>query len=365
MDLGNKIRELRINKNYTQEDLANILGTSIQSISRWENGATYPDISLLPLIASTFNVTVDYLLGADLIHNTKVLEEIKKQVKEYRHVGNNVKCYKYVKEMYEKYPSILELQLMFAEVCFEAGNFNKSYTEEGIVVAKKVIETARDEDIRFKAADILFYLYLKNDRKDKKRLKEVYEKYLKKHLKKDYYKDDILVGDELLEYYQKESLSILSSFWSILMGLYNDNLYSKEELIDVYKKFNIMVKTLFDNEDYDLETIWYLQTVNERIARLYVKLNDFDNTYIYLSVAADYAIMHDTRDDNIKHTSLLFNKLEDKREDTSWSGNLDEFGNQCFEMLHNLKRPVFDPMREDSRFENVIDKLTKYSKQNN
>lgn len=365
MDLGNKIRELRLKKNYTQEDLANILGTSIQSISRWENGATYPDISLLPLIASTFNVTVDYLLGADIIHNTKILEEIKKQVKEYRKIGNNVKCYEYVKEMYEKYPSIEELQLMFAEVCFEAGNFNKSYTEEGIVVAKKVLETTLDEDIKFKAADILFYLYLKNDRKDKERLKEVYEKYLKKYLRKDYYKDDILVGDELLKYYQKESLSLLSSFWSILMGLYNDNLYTKEELVNVFKKFNIVVKTLFDNEDYDLETIWFLHTINDRIARLYVKLNDFDNACIYLNIAADYAIMHDTREDNIKHTSLLFNKLEDKRDDISWSGNLDEFGNQCFEMLYNLKRPVFDPIREDSRYKDIINKLTKYSKKYN
>lgn len=365
MDLGNKIRELRLKKKYTQEDLANILGTSIQSISRWENEATYPDITLLPLIASTFNVTVDYLLGADFIHNTKILEEIKKQVKEYRRVGNNVKCYEYVKEMYEKYPSIEELQLLFAEVCFEAGNFNKSYTEEGIVVAKKVIETTLDEDVRFKAADILFYLYLKNNREDKKRVKEVYEKYLKKCLKKDYYKDNILVGDELLEYYQKQTFSILSLFWDITMGLYNNNLYSKEELIDIYKKFNSIVKVLFENDDFDFETIWFLQTVNDRIARLYVKLNDFDNAYLYLSIAADYAIMHDSRDDNIKHTSLLFNKLEDKRDDISWSGNLDGFGNQCFEMLYNLKRPVFDPMREDSRFKDIIDKLSKYSKQYN
>ena len=40
MDLGNKIKELRLKKNYTQEDLANILGTSIQTKSRWEYGVT-------------------------------------------------------------------------------------------------------------------------------------------------------------------------------------------------------------------------------------------------------------------------------------------------------------------------------------
>ena len=61
----------------------------------------------------------------------------------------------------------------------------------------------------------------------------------------------------------------------------------------------------------------------------------------------------------------IVNSIRLQRDDISWSGNLDDFGNQCFEMLYNLKRPVFDPMREYSRFKDIIDKLSKYSKQYN
>ena len=55
------LRRLRSEKNLTQEQLANILGVSIQSVSRWECGNTMPDIMLLPVIAKLYGVTIDDL----------------------------------------------------------------------------------------------------------------------------------------------------------------------------------------------------------------------------------------------------------------------------------------------------------------
>ncbi len=63
--LGKNIKELRQRKGLTQERLASYLGVSFQAISKWENGETYPDICMLPSIASFFNVTTDYLLCID------------------------------------------------------------------------------------------------------------------------------------------------------------------------------------------------------------------------------------------------------------------------------------------------------------
>ena len=58
-----KIAELRKDKGIGQQDLAEVLGVSFQSVSKWETGATMPDITLLPDIAEYFNVSVDELLG--------------------------------------------------------------------------------------------------------------------------------------------------------------------------------------------------------------------------------------------------------------------------------------------------------------
>lgn len=65
MNIAKRIKELREQFKLTQEDLANVLGVSNRAISRWENGITYADITLLPIIATQFNVTVDYLLDVD------------------------------------------------------------------------------------------------------------------------------------------------------------------------------------------------------------------------------------------------------------------------------------------------------------
>lgn len=59
------LRRLRLQKELTQEQLANRLGVSVQSVSRWECGNTLPDVMLLPVIAKLYGVTVDDLYRAD------------------------------------------------------------------------------------------------------------------------------------------------------------------------------------------------------------------------------------------------------------------------------------------------------------
>ncbi|WP_312371094.1 DNA (cytosine-5-)-methyltransferase [Lachnoclostridium sp.] len=61
MDL--KIAQLRKRKGVSQQELADFLGVTFQSVSKWETKTTLPDITLLPLIADYFQVSVDELLG--------------------------------------------------------------------------------------------------------------------------------------------------------------------------------------------------------------------------------------------------------------------------------------------------------------
>ncbi|MBQ4603589.1 MAG: helix-turn-helix transcriptional regulator [Clostridia bacterium] len=74
---GENLKNLRKSKDLTQEMLADFLGMSFQAISKWERGETYPDITMLPAIASFFGVTVDSLLGTDKIENENKIQEYK------------------------------------------------------------------------------------------------------------------------------------------------------------------------------------------------------------------------------------------------------------------------------------------------
>lgn len=62
---SDNLRRLRLEKNYTQEQAAEKLGVSPQSVSRWECATTFPDVMLLPRIARLYGVTVDDLYRED------------------------------------------------------------------------------------------------------------------------------------------------------------------------------------------------------------------------------------------------------------------------------------------------------------
>lgn len=63
LTIGANIRALRRKCHITQEQLAEKLGVSYQSVSRWENDACYPDMELLPALARIFSISIDRLLG--------------------------------------------------------------------------------------------------------------------------------------------------------------------------------------------------------------------------------------------------------------------------------------------------------------
>ncbi len=58
---GENLKRLRVEKNYTQEQAAQLLNISPKSLSRWECGSTMPDVMMLPEIARLYCVTVDDL----------------------------------------------------------------------------------------------------------------------------------------------------------------------------------------------------------------------------------------------------------------------------------------------------------------
>ena len=64
--IGEQLKTLRKEKRITQETLADILGVSYQSVSRWELGVCYPDMELLPTIANYFGISIDKLLSNDV-----------------------------------------------------------------------------------------------------------------------------------------------------------------------------------------------------------------------------------------------------------------------------------------------------------
>ncbi len=83
-----RIAELRKKRGITQQELADVVGVSFQTISKWENENSMPDITMLPSLADYFQVTVDQLLGLVPLEGEKYIPERKVCAKDDR-TGKN------------------------------------------------------------------------------------------------------------------------------------------------------------------------------------------------------------------------------------------------------------------------------------
>ena len=90
MTLGEKIAKQRKELNFTQEQLADILGVSRQSISKWESDIAYPETDKLIELGKLFDCSMDYLLKEDVTEKQstvtkgteKIWDKFKKQFHE-------------------------------------------------------------------------------------------------------------------------------------------------------------------------------------------------------------------------------------------------------------------------------------------
>ena len=66
MEIGNKIMELRKKNNFSQEDLAEEVGVTRQTISKWELGETAPDLKQAKVLSQVFKLSLDELVDNDI-----------------------------------------------------------------------------------------------------------------------------------------------------------------------------------------------------------------------------------------------------------------------------------------------------------
>lgn len=79
MEIGSHIREHRMESGLSQDDLAERIYVSRQTISNWETGRTYPDVQSLLLLSTLFGTTTDSLIKGDVETMAKVMDEAAKR----------------------------------------------------------------------------------------------------------------------------------------------------------------------------------------------------------------------------------------------------------------------------------------------
>ena len=158
MNIGAKIRELRKEKRITQEELADYLHISSQAVSKWETGASSPDIDMLPKLAIYFGTSLDNLLDFD---QSKLDAAIAAIVTESGRGGRDpARSEAYLRKALEKYPNN-ELLLTCILEDMQEQNADGSRSTEIIETGERVLACTMDDSDRIDVYRIMAETYHK------------------------------------------------------------------------------------------------------------------------------------------------------------------------------------------------------------
>lgn len=153
IQIGEKIRDLRKERNLSQEILAQYLGVSFQTVSKWENGTTMPDITLIPAIASFFEVSTDELFDFNRMEIEMRVEKICYDACQFRY-ENPAKAEEILRTGLKMYPGndIILNNLLYTMRGPERNT-------EVVDLCKALIESTKRDDVRYDALRILAETY--------------------------------------------------------------------------------------------------------------------------------------------------------------------------------------------------------------
>ncbi len=146
-NIHENIRRMRLSSKLTQEELAEKLNVSPQTVSKWENGASCPDITMLPTLAEIFRASVDELLGYDRKAREIEIEKLSKAAWKCRCQNDMEGANKILREGLMRFPG--------DEVLLNCLLYSMEEQNERIRLATTLSETTMDDTIRFDALRIL------------------------------------------------------------------------------------------------------------------------------------------------------------------------------------------------------------------
>ena len=320
-NFGETLKRLRKERDMTQEQLAEYVNISPQSVSKWETGLTLPDISIIPMLANIFDVSADILLGIDITKKKQQIEKISNEANTLLFAGQFEEAEKLLRGALKQYPNSYELMLNLSctirNIAYHNKERQKELTEEEIALHEKILEECTDDKIRHTTIMLLCQTYCTiNENEKAMKLAEKMPTKSSSHEDLLYY---ILKGTKKFEHTQKDIANTMLLILNNIMYM-NDNplddetyAYNTDEIIALYHKIIDIINILCEDENFGN----FNNTLYQVHLRLYYSNTDKDNTAAlkHLQLCAKHAILFDAIPQTVdvgakEYTSLLFRGLK-------------------------------------------------------
>lgn len=366
LKIGENLKKFRLNRELTQEQLADILGVSAQAVSRWENNTTYPDITLLPIIASYFEITIDELMGMENFKNQENIKELLAKIDKNAGNGQIYDNILLLRDAVKTYPTNYQLmfrlvnQLTFCQYKDGRGldeDETNALNREAVEVGNRILSRCTDSEIINRTIQQLCYIYSRLG--ETKKAIEYAKKLPDIGACSTVILGDIYEGEQQKLHLQQAVKYYTSVFWCNLRNMadleYKDKIMTNTQRIAILKKALSLIDLVYENGDY-LNFCDTASVTHRYIADIAMLEGDHELALISLEKAAEFAIMSDTLPKNAQHTSLLVNKIF---YDADQMMKNYDFSN-CKDLYNNLQRSSYDPIRNEKRFTDILNSIKPY-----
>lgn len=340
--LAEKLRAFRTEQGNTQEELARHLGISVQAVSKWERGEGYPDITLLPAIASYYGRTVDDLLGCGELEREKKIESITAQYDANGSEGRIEDNILLMRRALREFPNQLDFMSKLAESILFIDK--EEHLDECIDLCEKILDKSTDDWQRYEA---LRTLVCACGRKDTGKAEEYAEKLPGLHCTRNVVLESVLEGKACVELAQQNIMGYIGLITGSIISMLRAGEYTAEETTFAYETVDRLYKLFLYDENYGfmhgtLYLIWM------SIAKESAKCENREKTLQALENARQHAMEMDHYTPG-RFTSMFMDTICYEKESVMKNFETSYFS----ELREELKEAVFDFVRGTERFQAI------------
>jgi len=305
MELKNKLKNLRTARNMTQEAVAEQLGVTSQTVSKWERGLLSPDISLLPKIALLFKCSIDSLFNMEISWGPEHRREFEAQIHDLHAQKDWEGVYRaWVHEIelnpdyYGNYPDVM-LHVLRKKM------FAKEYIEKMISLADHAEKYCTNDDIRNEIYRIMLQICSESgEPKIKARAKYYYQKLPMLRHSREGYAKFVMEGEEYRAQVLKSIIYTIDGTECSIRQLILPEMTDEEKLF-YYQKAAALYEVVLDGKYAGLYDPPLLYDYYE-IAILYVKLGQTDKAGEYVERICQNLRRHMVEEERGEKSKLLY-----------------------------------------------------------
>lgn len=321
--IGENIKHLRREKDITQEKLAEFLGVSFQSVSNWERGETYPDITVLPEIAAFFNVSIDRLLGLNKAEAQNKINEYLAFYDKYRYKNTSL-VFEEFRKASKDFPKNYSIMVRYMELlmCEKTEKDSPDYektSKEILSIYEGIRDHCNDDSIRMWAKRLACqHLHTKSYYTGNNDYQLEAEKILSEMPdminSKDYLSTMLITDKDKHNAACRQSIEnniyLLNN--TVAHYCYYDDSFSHEYKIGAITKMIDICNIIFSDGNYG--KLWHNMIYNHgHLGRLYAETNNYTAALKHFNICADFAEKYDNLPSVSEMTAQFFEKSEYKK----------------------------------------------------